>query len=190
MVMTDCMVDIETTGLSPDDTAIIQIGAIKFNYDTEEIGEPFSRCLSIQVGRYWDEDTRGFWMGKNRSVFDTIVARMESPELVMRDFYQYAIRDGSLRFWAKPTSFDFPFLQSYFRSYSLPMPFHYRTARDLGTYIAARAGGVEHVDMNHVESGGDLHDALADAVFQLRVLFEAKHGHFGAIDTPFTEIPS
>jgi hypothetical protein len=194
--MTDVMVDLETTGLVSDSTGIIQIAMIKFNYDTGEIGEVFDRCLSIAPNRYWDESTRTWWMGKNRKVYDQIVARMEPPEQVIKDMIQYTWRDapnGGYRFWSKPTHFDFPLIESYCRQYGQKMPFHFRTARDLNTFIAARAGVVTHVEMDHIEFAGDEHNALADCVHQLKMLFAARDGDFGrrvedVVDAEFTEI--
>ena len=191
MAMTDIMVDLESTGTNPSYNAIIQIAAVQFNYKTGEIGPVFNRCLSIAPNRYWDEGTRTWWGKQNKDVFDGIVSRMEPPEPVLRDFLTFATTDvpnGGLRLWAKPIHFEFPFLESYFSQFGLPNPFHYRVARDLNTYLAAMAGGVEHQDMEHIEVPTNAHDALADVVFQLKLLFAGKNRDFGIQDAEYEEI--
>lgn len=193
----DLMVDIETTGnpetMGVDTIGIIQIAAVKFNLETREIGGVFNRCLALAPNRHWSEDTRTWWYGKNRKVFDSILARMEDPQQVVRDFYNFATSDvpeGGARFWAKPTTFDYSILVSYFRQYGLPSPCHFRIARDLNTYMAARAGSAKHQDMAHIEMVGDAHDALADTFHQLKMLFAADDGNFGPqlIEAVATEV--
>lgn len=50
----DVMVDLETTGTSPDETAIIQISAVRFNLLTAEVDpNVFDMCLTMPPGRYW-----------------------------------------------------------------------------------------------------------------------------------------
>lgn len=181
--LTDVMVDIETTGTAINDqTGIIQIAALKFNYETGEIGDYFDRCLALAPLRYWDMDTHHWWMGRNRETFNEIITRSEPAETVMRDFYQWSTDGtphGGFRFWGKPVSFDFPLINSYFRQFGYEMPYHFRIARDLNTYIAAMAGGVTHQKMEHVTSEGAAHHALADVVHQLKMLFAAKERNFG-----------
>lgn len=191
MAMTDCMVDLETTGTDPANSAIIQIAAVQFNYQTGEIGPVFNRCLMVAPLRFWDEDTRKWWSIQNKDVFNSIIARQEPPEPVIRDFLTYATTDvpqDGLRLWAKPTLFEFPFLASYFAQYGLPMPFSFRYARDLNTYMAAMAGGAEHQKMEHIPAPTNAHDALTDVFHQLKLLFAAKEQNFGIQDAEFEEI--
>jgi DNA polymerase III epsilon subunit-like protein len=187
------MVDIETTGSDNHDlNAMIQLAAIKFNAETGEIGGTFNRCLAIPPKRFWAEDTRTWWMNQNREVFNSIIARMEDPGTVMRDYVAFATSDGPLRFWAKPIAFDYGFVQSYCNEFGLPMPHHYRTARDLNTYIAAQAGGFSHVDMPHIKVDGNAHDALVDCVYQLKCLFAARDKQWaGSVqDAQFEDVPA
>lgn len=189
MVMTDIMVDIETTGTNPAYNAIMQIGAIQFNYDTGEIGPVFNRCLAMAPNRFWSDSTRTWWSKQRKDTFNSIIDRMEDPGTVMRDFAAYANLGGEgLRFWAKPTIFDYTFIESYCEQYGMAMPFSYRTTRDLNTYLAAMAGGANHQDMEHIQPPANAHDALADCVFQLKLLFAAKERNFGIQDAIYEEI--
>ena len=187
MAMTDVMLDIETTGcgdqLPIDNIGVIQIAAIKFSHDTGEIGETFNRCLSMAPNRGWEEGTREWWH-KRRAILQSIIARMEDPSVVMEDFIAFSLRDapyGGYRFWSKPTSFDFPLIASYCRQFGYRMPYHFRIARDLNTYTAAKKGGADHVDLDHITIDAPEHDALNDCVLQLKRLFAARDKLFGEV---------
>lgn len=173
------MVDIETQGTSPGFSGILQIAAVKFNLDTEEFDpDVFDRCPAPLPNRFWSEGTKEFW-GKFPKVLSGIYARQEDPRPVFEDFGQWVSGyDTPLRFWSKPLSFDWPFIASHYEQLGLEMPFHYRTARDLNTYIACcNDRRAEHVSMREVEDAhtGSLHNALSDCVLQIKMLFAAKN---------------
>ncbi|HQT78200.1 MAG TPA: 3'-5' exonuclease [Rhodopila sp.] len=169
---TDVMVDLETTGLAPDFNAVIQISAVKFNLDTHAVDTNFfNQCLSIPPTRWWDEGTRQWW-GKQPDVLRGIYARMRSPATVMAEFYEWA-RDQELRFWAKPLSFDFPFVQSYFREFGPAMPFDFRKGRDLRTFMAGIAYPFAPFPEASIPFEGSVHDAIFDTLHQLKILYAA-----------------
>lgn len=179
-IMTDVMFDCETGGTNPEISPMIQMGAVKFNYATGEIGGMFDRALAPAYGRFWDESTREWW-AKKPDTYAAICAKVEDPRLVMTDFHAWSTDgapSGGYRFWCQPLSFDFPFVASYFRMYDLPNPYHYRYGRDLNTVIAMLAGGVEHKTMYHVPFSGTAHTALDDACHQIEMLYAAKGGRF------------
>lgn len=179
--MTDMMVDVETTGTNPAYAAVIQIGAIKFNYDTGEIGGTFNRCLEMAPGRFWSEGTKAFWAKQPAHVLGDIVKRAEPAEQVLRDFSLFAADGapyGGYRFWAKPLSFDWPMIASHMEQYGMQMPFAFWQARDVRSFISGLLGCPQNVDMNHITLAGDAHNALYDCALQLKQLFAAKNGEF------------
>jgi DNA polymerase III epsilon subunit-like protein len=171
------MVDIETTGTSPDDNAIIQIAAVRFNPFTGTIdtANMFNRCLGIPPQRFWDEETRSWWMKQNKDILMSIFARMEDPAVVMKDFYDWA--GGAYCeecFVAKPLSFDFPFVQSYFRRFGYPMPFNHSKGRDLRSFLAGLSFPDAPFDDRSVPVDGvGAHDAIFDVLHQIKVIFHA-----------------
>ena len=54
----DFMVDIETTGFRPDKNAILQIGVVPFNLETQEVSdEQLDLVLAVPGWREWDPGT-------------------------------------------------------------------------------------------------------------------------------------
>ena len=178
---TDVMIDVETTGLNPHLNGIIQISAIKFNLEERKVGPMFDKCPSLLPFRQWDQGTRSFWMEKNRDVYADIVARVEDGPTVYRDFFQWFRRDPQpedtgIRAWMKPTHFDWGFVASHMQQVDLPMPVHYRYARDLNSFMAGLTGKPDHVSVEQevpFPKGGKEHNALHDCAWQIDQLFHA-----------------
>lgn len=180
---TDVMVDIETTGTTSfDHTNIIQIAAVKFNYDTEEVDPNFfNMSLAFAPGRYWDESTREWWGKQKPHILQEIRHRAIPADQVIRSFYDWLLvdypnTDDGLRWWSKPSHFDYSFISSYFNQYNLTNPCHFRFVRDMNSFMAGLKGSPEHPKMEEtVDFTGDEHNALHDALYQLKVLFTTKN---------------
>lgn len=172
----DVMVDIETTGTRPEHTAMIQLAAVKFNLAERKLdtSNMFNRCLRMPPGRYWDEGTREFWSKQKPHILRNIFARMEDPKLVMEDFAAWAgySPEEPLRFWAKPTSFDFSFVSSYCDQFEVMNPFHFRFATDMNSFIRGLARDSSLATFK-VDFQGDEHDGIFDAINQIDAVFKA-----------------
>lgn len=178
-LMTDMMVDIETMGTNPHTAGIFQISAIKFNYETEELGDMFDRYPTPLPFRGWSDSTREFWLGgQNRPVYEQLVARAEPSLPVYQDFVKFATDDapsGGYRFWSKPTTFDFMFIADALESLGMAMPFDFRLARDLNSFAAGLKGNPDKPRLeDDVEFNGDKHNGLHDCAFQIDCLFHVK----------------
>jgi hypothetical protein len=170
--MIDVMVDIETTGTDPAHAAIIQLAAVRFDVETKEIdtAHMFDRCQWMAPGRFWDEDTRTWWNKQKPGILDGIYDRMEDPAVVMQDFFNWVNSITTivpLRLWAKPTSFEFPFISSYMRQFNLHMPFHFRYAVDLNSYLLGKGHQIGGY-WKDIEFQGDEHNALHDVLYQIK----------------------
>ena len=168
---TDIMIDLETTGTQPDRTAILQIAAVKFNLETREVcPEFFDRCLTIPKHRFWQKDTMEWWGKQKRGVLNDIMSRAEPYRDVINQFADYSYQNPGLRFWSKPTTFDFMFLASYFSDEDLINPFHYRVATDMNSFLK----GLHYPNPApeiQVDFSADAHNALNDTLWQLKTLF-------------------
>ncbi len=173
MTFNHVMCDIESTGTSPDHSAMIQLSAVRFDFDERKIDMKFfDECLAIPSNRYWMEDTREWWASQDQAILNKIWGRMREPGEVLREFREWAVRDldEAPILFAKPISFEWPFLQSYFREYGVAMPFHYSDAKDLRSILWA--WGLPGLD-REIPFTGDAHNAIYDVLHQIQVLFEA-----------------
>lgn len=175
------MIDLETTGLDPAHAAIIQIAAVRFNYQTMEIGPSFVAGLEIPEGRFWDEGTREWWLSK-WSVLEPILKSARPPAVVMQEFAAWccntspALEDN--RLWAKPITFEWPLLQSYSRQFDVALPFHYRNCIDLNSFTRGMQGkpGALPIDKQfNIPFEGDAHNALDDVLHQIKQALSARY---------------
>lgn len=167
------MVDIETTGTSPDRSAIIQLAAVRFEPGTRYISHDFfCRSLLIPPTRFWQEDTRSWWAQQRRDVLEGIYAQMEDPREVMVKFAEWVSHSsGDASFISKPLSFDYPFVASYSIEFGHGhMPFRHYLGRDLRSMIE---GLVPDFDEKAVPFEGAEHNALFDCLHQIKLLFAA-----------------
>lgn len=170
------MVDCETTGTNPEVNGMIQLSAVKFDLATQSVQpfpEMFDRCLKLPPNRYFEEGTRQWW-NKRSDVYRDITNRAEDPAAVMKDFVSWVGLNNPkpVRFWAKPTTFDWGFVASYLRQYDLPQPFHYRWAMDMNSFIRGLAGDPT-VESNYTPFTGTAHNALMDVLNQINQVFDA-----------------
>lgn len=172
----DVMVDIETTGTSPDRTAMIQIAAVRFNKDTGEVDPNyFEGYLTMPKHRFWDEGTRNWWLGQKQEVLIGILEKAKPWEVTMEDFRNWVLQNPSPVFWGKPTHFDFSFIASYFNDLGWSNPFHYRFANDMNSFIRALWFTLGKTPPNleaELEFVGDAHNAVWDTFHQVKVLLE------------------
>lgn len=170
----DVMVDVETTGLTPHACALIQIGAVPFNYSTGTIDTDnmFKISLMMPRNRYWTDDTQRFWMVDNADVYRSIMEAAQPAEGAFRAFHSWAVARGDVRFWSKGM-LDWNMIDSYCLQYDLPMPFNFRQVKDLRSFVAGLYGDAEYREPA-VDKVGNHHDALHDCLTQLKILFKAK----------------
>lgn len=179
MLYHDVMIDIETTGTNSEKNGILQISAVKFDFESGEINTDFfDRCLHLHPGREWDMNTRQWWV-KQGNVLQEIQGRAEDPYTVVRSFYDWLLKDWptdrseGLQFWSKPTHFDYTFLVSYLKMFGMDMPCHFRFARDLNSFMAGLSGKATHPEFE-VPMEGAAHNALFDTLHQIQLLMLAK----------------
>lgn len=174
MIYEDVMVDIETTSLDPHHGAILQIAAVKFNLKelTINADDVFYKSLAIPHNRFWSADTLAWWQKDKLDILTDIYSRQQPPETVMEELEKFSFPIQSLRFWSKPSHFDFTYIDSYFKQFNIPSMFSYRRARDMNSFIAGLYQGEEVPPFEkELAMQGKAHNALDDALFQIKVLF-------------------
>lgn len=182
----DVMLDLETTGTDQARNAIIQIAAVKFNLAERTIDmNTFDRCLTQDSapGRYWDEGCRVNFWGKRVPTLNSIWTRGEDAKTVLADLRDW-VNGESLTMWGKPTHFDHSFLSSYYHQFGMQIPFHFRMANDMNTFIRARYFPEAPPQWEKLlDFQGDAHNALFDVFHQIKVLFKV------ADDTKTERVP-
>ena len=103
--MRDICVDLEATSTDPYHGAIVQIGAVKFDLFTGEIGETFNVSLKIPKNRFWGEGTRSFW-GEHLQLFNSITENAVEPKEGFASFIEWVHKTPDPHFWANPITFD------------------------------------------------------------------------------------
>lgn len=175
---TDIMVDLETTSTLPDRGSILQIAAVKFNLKDNTVSPDFFNIsLTMPKHRCWDEGTRNWWLSQKEGVLSEILQNQVGWEVAIERFADYSYPANHLRFWSKPSHFDFNFLSSYFHDKGLANPFHYREATDMNSFLRglyAESGGYIP-DTSHIEMVGDAHNALWDTFHQVKILLHHVH---------------
>lgn len=174
----DVMVDIETSGTMPDRHGILQIAAVRFNAATGEVDPNyFDMCLTIPQHRGWSESTRDWWTTQNVMVLAEILFRKKPWRDVMTQFQRWVMQGSNNgeqpALWGKPTHFDFSFLSSYFHDADLAMPFHYRKANDMNSYIRGLWAPFNPPNLERdLEFVGDAHNGVWDSFHQIKVVLE------------------
>lgn len=176
----DTMIDIETTGTDPSHLAIIQISAVRFNYETMAIDPNiFDICLDVAPGRFWDEGTRDWWHGTpdRAELLQRIQSRGQDPRAAFRAFRDWTWEPGfaGQRMWAKPISFEWPAIQSYATMFGETLPFHFRDAVDLNSFCRGMAGepGADPLEKT-IPFEGEEHNAIDDVMHQIRAALMAR----------------
>lgn len=174
--MNHIMIDVETTGLNPQKNGILQIGAVKFKPEGWDEGGPkdyfLNVCLSLAIGREWDPETRRWWQD-HQEVLTDIQKKAIDPYNAMRQLKEFVGEEPV--FWAKPTIFDYPFIESYFEQAGIVSPFNFRRVIDVRSYCAGLIGHDE--DFSQFQStvifGGRKHYAVDDCIHQIKVVQRA-----------------
>lgn len=171
---TDIMVDVETTGKKADLASIVQIGARKFNIKTGEVDtEGFKQSLTELPGRVREEGTMMWWETKvplaiRKEVFDNPT----DATVILEVFAKWCYPAGSLRMWAKPSHFDYGFVESHMKQVGWKNPFHYRAVTDMNSFIRGlyKMGDIPEVEFVDPAAKGGAHDALNDVDSQINYL--------------------
>lgn len=175
----DTMIDLETTSTDPVHGAIIQLSAVRFNFDTGLVDpDMFDMCLDMAPGRFWDEDTRTWWLEKNADTLALIQSRAQNAAAVFHAFREWSWKPGSAgqSMWAKPSHFEFPFIQSYAKQFQVTLPFHYQDAVDLNSFCRGIAHNPRLKPFEKtIPFEGTEHNAIDDVLHQIRAALLARH---------------
>lgn len=161
------MIDLETMGKTPD-CAIVSIGAVVFDPRIGRVSKnTFYRELDWESqGRTIDPGTQEWWQGRAPAAKAALNGLDELDEALV-ELAEWLPRDAKP--WGNGATFDISFLEHAYRQHGIEIPWKFWNVRDCRTikdlYESAR-GGYDK------KSGGTLHHALDDAIFQAQYICE------------------
>ncbi|MFA5922341.1 MAG: 3'-5' exonuclease [Methylococcaceae bacterium] len=175
--MNHIMLDLETMGTNPN-AAIVAIGAVAMDFDTNKIGPTFYQTImlesSMQSGGIVDGSTVAWWMKQGEQARQEIykAENQLSPTLLaFADFIKGISSHDDIRVWGDGAAFDNVILASSYRRLSLPLPWKYwndrcyRTMKKLYNDVKTEPVGIEH---------NALDDAMSQAL-HLLAIYKSKN---------------
>jgi DNA polymerase III alpha subunit (gram-positive type) len=164
------MFDLETLGTNKCTAPIVSLGAVKFLADGSIIDE---FCVNIDpvdlvknYGKKIEADTLEWWGKQSREARMSWQHDAVSLVAAIHQFEEW-YGDKSLETWCHGASFDYPILDSHFKSLDKKLPWKYWHENDNRT--VQNMFGVSNRDMRQ-NSDDIYHDAVADCRAQVKIL--------------------
>ena len=161
--MKHVMIDIETMG-NMSHSAIVSVGAVRFDLETGEIGEKFYMNVDLQscldAGLIINADTLMWWLNQSEAARKKIIEKGHSLNNVLISLSAFVTKDDEV--WGNSARFDLGILSDAFNTCKMPIPWDFRKERCVRTLVSF-APEVKEAEPNT----GVAHDALADCIFQI-----------------------
>lgn len=161
------MLDIETMG-SQSNSAIVSIGAVKFDLRTGNMGESFYELVDLQscldVGLQVNGGTIKCWFQKNEAARNEISLNENKLEIsnALCKFSEFCSKDHTI--WANSPRFDCGIMQDAYNMTSLEIPWDFRKERDVRTLVSFNP----EIKKEMVENwDGVLHNPVDDCRLQI-----------------------
>lgn len=166
------MLDIETIDDSST-SAILSIGAVKFNIETGQMAEVFHEYIELQscidAGLTVSGNTVYWWLGKSEEARKRIIdAKKISIQEALVNFSKYCDKDSYI--WAYSPRFDISILSNAYlkaTTPSTPIPWDRRKEMDARTLANLLPG-----TKDCIAHQATLHDAVDDCVYQIKFVHE------------------
>lgn len=157
------MLDLETLG-NMSHSAIVSVGAVRFDLKTGEIGDKFYMNVDLQscldAGLIINADTLMWWLNQSEAARKKITEKGFPLNKVLLSLSAFITKDDEV--WGNSARFDLGILQDAFNVKSMPIPWDFRKERCVRTLVSF-APEVKDAEPNT----GVAHDALADCIFQI-----------------------
>lgn len=161
--MKHVMIDIETMG-NMSRSAIVSVGAVRFDLETGEIGEKFYMNVDLQscldAGMIINADTLMWWLSQGEEARKKISSKGFPLSRVLISLSAFVDKDDQV--WGNSARFDLGILSDAFNALKKPIPWDFRKERCVRTLVSF-APEVKDAEQNT----GVAHDALADCMFQI-----------------------
>jgi len=157
------MIDIETLGREPG-CVVVSIGAVRFDHGIkDELFAGVSPTSCQREGLDIDAETLAWWLTQDADARKQLLGG-DPLEEALRELAAW-MPSGPKEVWANSPSFDLEILDAAYELVGVPTPWEFYEHRDVRTIKNLEVA----VD---IEQQGIEHDALDDARFQARQVFE------------------
>ena len=157
------MIDIETMG-NMSHSAIVSIGAVRFNLETGKTGETFYMNVDLQscldAGLIINADTLMWWLNQSEAARKKIIEKGHPLNKALISLSAFVTKDDQV--WGNSARFDLGILSDALNTLGMPIPWDFRKERCVRTLVSF-APEVKSAEPNI----GVAHDALADCIFQI-----------------------
>lgn len=158
------MVDIESMG-NTSESAIISIGAVKFDIKTGETGEEFYTIIDLQscldIGLTMDASTVLWWLQQSDAARKEFTKKGVSIVKALEDFSAFLI-DSNCEIWGNSARFDLGLLNDAYNKLKKPIPWKYYNERCVRTLVS-----FNRTIKNDYPVPSDTHNALVDCHYQI-----------------------
>jgi hypothetical protein len=161
-------IDLETIDTRPQAT-VLSLGAVKF--DPFSSAEPYNHLyfkISIddqhRLGRTANDSTLEWWATQDPAIMEEAFDQTDAitVEQALAQLNKFIVGVDVL--WGQGYGFDYTIIEDMYRSLHTPIPYNFWQVRDSRTLFSACASDPR----KRIQS--DLHNALADAVFQSKAI--------------------
>lgn len=177
MKFPEVMCDIESFGIN-EDAALVGIGAVCFNLQTQEIGPTFNQVIhlatSVREGGTIDPATCLWWLGQTEAVRNAVRFQGRDVRLVMTEFCEWMREhtdEKEVRVWGNSAAFDCGKVSATLRRLGMVNPWYWTNERCFRT----TRNQYPSVEYDPSQKTGEAHDPLVDALFQVEHLFKIKN---------------
>ena len=176
----ELMFDLETLDTTPD-AVVLSVGAVVFHQGGDAcIIDRLYRVLDIQAqidaGRTISQSTLLWWMEQSEVARDAaFIDDRAPPALVSLALNHFSEKYGISRFWAGPSTFDFPIWDSLAQDCHFRAPWTYRQTRDLRTIVDESGISIDAEDEKWSGSDEVPHHPVYDCERQINLLAAARN---------------
>lgn len=176
---TNVMLDLETLGTRPGD-AVISVGAVFFDPDTDSIGPMFRANLDIEQvigsGFTVTGSTLKWWMGQSAAARSQALTNPQNIHTVLMGLAAFLTHgeegvNPDMKVWGNGAAFDNVLLREMYERLGLRTPWEFWNDRCFRTVKG------EHPHAKSLEPvfEGEKHNAVMDALHQAKWLINLKH---------------
>jgi len=164
VIFNDIMIDIETMG-NGSNSAIVSIGAVKFDMTSGETGDTFYQKVDLQscidIGLTVKASTIMWWLDQNEEARKELTkGEHVSITYALNLFSDYCNTKNLI--WGNSPRFDLGIMHDAYRAIKKEIPWNFRNERDVRTLV----GFEPDIKQNYVYKGY-AHNALDDCYNQI-----------------------